>query len=160
MFEAYRLRAEGATPESDRTLVQSATTLERIAPHVRTFFRRFDNPADPVFGMRRLRPSLAWEFSRETTVPRRQEWAAAIVDANCPGLGAADRQRFSDLVVVLVSSSLGEAMAGYLNRSGQETADRVQWALEALLAHAVAAAAPERQAKARRPTGKRSRQPR
>ena len=137
LFEAYRLRVEGATAESDRALVQSATTLDRIAPHVRAFFRRFDNPADPVFGTSRLRPTLAWEFSREVTVPRRQEWAAAIVDANCPGLGPADRQRFSDLLVVLVSSSIGEAMHGYLNRSGKDTADRVQWALEALLAHAV-----------------------
>ena len=107
---------------------------------VNRFFRRFDDPSDPMFGMRRLRPSLAWEFSREVTVPRRQEWAAAIIDAHCPGLSVVDRQRFSDLVVVLVSSSLGEAMVGYLGRSGAETADRVQWALEALLTQAVSSA--------------------
>lgn len=140
LFEAYRLRVEGATTASDRAVVQSATTLDRIAPHVKAFFRRFDDPSDPMFGMRRLRPSLAWEFSREVTVPRRQEWAAAIIDAHCPGLSVVDRQRFSDLVVVLVSSSLGEAMVGYLGRSGAETADRVQWALEALLTQAVSSA--------------------
>ena len=149
LFEAYRLRVEGSSTEEERAITRSSTSVEKMAPHIRAFFRRFDDPADPVFGMRRLRPTLAWEFSREVTVPKRQEWAKAIIDANCPSLAPADRQRFSDLLVVLVSSSMGEAMRGYLNRSGKDTADRVNWAVHALLDHAVACASSARAGAAR-----------
>ena len=162
LFEAYRLRVEGSSTEEERAITRSSTSIEKMAPHIRAFFRRFDDPADPVFGMRRLRPTLAWEFSREVTVPKRREWAKAIIDANCPGLASIDRQRFSDLLVVLVSSSMGEAMRGYLNRSGKDTADRVNWAVHALLSHAVACASSARAGTAleRSPDHARARSPR
>jgi AcrR family transcriptional regulator len=143
LFEAYRLHVEGSEPAGGKT-ARVPTTMAGMAPAIRGFFRRFDDPGDPIGGMRRLGPSLAWEFSREVTVPRRQQWATDVIAAHCPELGAADRQRFSDLMVVLVSASMAEALRGYLNRSAGEVADRVIWAVDALLAHAKAQASKPR----------------
>jgi AcrR family transcriptional regulator len=144
LLDAYRLRIEGDAP-SDRL----PPTLTGMTSAVRAFFRRFDDPGDPLGGMRRLPVSPAWEFSRAITVPLRQAWAAEIIAASCHGLSAADRRRFSDLIVVLVSASTGEALRGYLDRSGEEAADRVLWAIGALIAHANARSTHRRGARGR-----------
>lgn len=133
LFEAFRLHIEGNRTSGNRT--PDVTQPAAVAAGVRTFFKRFDDPNDPVATMRRLRSSSVWEFSRTVTVPRRREWAAALCDARCPNANPRDRQRLIDLITVLVSASMAEAMGGYLGRTGKDTADRVNWAIEALITH-------------------------
>lgn len=134
LFEAFRLHVEGTSASHART--PDPTHPAAVTNAVRTFFKRFDDPTDPMATMRRLRSAPAWEFSRTVTVPRRREWVAALCDARCPKASARDRQRVIDLLTVLVSASMAEAMGEYLGRSGKDTADRVNWAIDALIAHA------------------------
>ncbi len=142
LFEAFRLHVEGTRASDKRT--PDAARPAAVAAGVREFFKRFDDPADPLATMRRLRASPAWEFSRTVTVPRRREWVAALCDARCPNASARDRQRLIDLLTVLVSASMAEAMGGYLGRTGKDTADRVNWAIDALIAYANRTADKER----------------
>ena len=135
MFEAYRLKIESAEPER-AWQAKTPTTISGLAPFVRAFFRRFEDPNDPLGNMKRLQHAMTWEFSREVTVPRRQAWINQLISTEFPGLARADRERLSDLFVVLLSASMGEALRGYLDRSAAEMVDRVGWALDALSAYA------------------------
>lgn len=101
---------------------------------LRKFFARFDDP-DGVYA-RATRLNSVWEFSRATTVPRRKAWCSAYIERQLPGLPEPQRALLLDLCVVLISSTMAEAHRGYLDRSGAETAERVQFALDALFAHA------------------------
>jgi AcrR family transcriptional regulator len=134
LFEAYRLHVEG--PQAHIDVGSMPVQRTAVAAVIREFFGRFDAPDDPLSGVGRLRAPLAWEFSREITVPRRQLWAEQIVAARAPRATGLTRKRLVDLLVVLVSSSMGEAFRGYLRASGAQTADRVVWAVEALLTQA------------------------
>lgn len=108
-----------------------------IEEGVRRFFGRFDDSDDL---MSAGRPGQMWELSRLGTVPRRRAMLEARVDAECRGLGEPERTWLVDTLVVLFSSATGEAFRGYLERSGAETAERVLFAMEALLRHGKALA--------------------
>lgn len=126
LFDAMYHRLEGITEGS------RATDEEPTVEALRRFFLRFDE-IDAM--AREARLSTHWEFSRAVTVPRRRASFARLVDRRLPGLPEPHRTWLIELGVVLVSSSTAESFHFYLDRSGSETADRVAFALEALLAH-------------------------
>ena len=134
LFEAIYLHEEARRPPRDK-----AEVLDRAS--IGELFARFDDPEDPLGKAPRL--GAAWEFSRASTVPRRRHHFEALVDQRLPRLPSPQREWLIDLGVVLISSSIGEAFRGYLDRTGAETADRVWFALEALLAHAATLQPPE-----------------
>lgn len=142
LFDAFRLHVEGPLAAQDvgRLPVHRAA----VAAAIRTFFARFDTTSDPLSGPGRLAAPLAWEFSREATVPGRRIWAERLVEARAPHAAGRSRERLIDLIVVLVSSSMGEACRGYLQATGAHTGDLVTWAVDALLAHAESSAASPR----------------
>lgn len=115
--------------------------LARLRDQLRELFRRADDPDDP---MSQGRLNAMWEFSRVGTVPLRREAALRALDTQAPGLPGPDREAIADLITVLISSAAGEAFRGYLELDASATADRVAYAVEALLAHArtLAARAP------------------
>ncbi len=135
LFEAYRLTVERALTGTAKPAALP-TTMAGMAPTVRAFFRRFGDPDDPIGHTKRLHNAMEWELSREVTVPRRMAWIDHVMTTQFPGLSRADRERMSDLFVVVVSASMAEALRGYLNRSPDEMADRAIWALNALSAYA------------------------
>lgn len=102
--------------------------------YVRAFFQRFDDP-DGVYA-KSTRLNAMWEFSRATTVPRRRALLDAYIANRAPHLEEPQRTWLLDLGVVLFSSAMSEAMRGYLDRTGVETADRVLFAFDALFTHA------------------------
>lgn len=104
--------------------------LDDLDTPLRTFFRCFDDPDDFV---RTGRLGVMWELSRAVTVPRRRAGMAELVEARCPGLPEPVRTHLIDACTVLVSTATGEAFRGYLGLNGDETTDRVLFALEALL---------------------------
>jgi AcrR family transcriptional regulator len=129
-------RALVAREEASSTPIHELDPSDLDAP-LRSFFRRFDDPDDIV---RKGRLSVMWELSRAGTVPRRRAGIEALVDARCPGLPEPERTYLVDTCVVLVSSATGEAFRGYLGLDGDGTADRVLFAIEALLASGAATA--------------------
>lgn len=126
------IRAVVAQQEA-KVPVSPSLDLASLDGAIRTFFRRFDDPDDVV---RAGRLSVMFEISRVGTIPRRRAAVEALVDVECPGLAQPERTWLVELIVVLVSSAVGEAFRGYLDRSGDETADRVMFAIDALIAHA------------------------
>lgn len=139
LFEAIYLDAERhAGPRADdlRALIDPVARRRML----RRFYARFDDPGDLYLRASRL--NAVWEFSRAATVPRRRALMAAWVDERVPTLSEPQRTWLIDLAVVMVSSATAEMMRGYLDRTGAETADRVEFALQALLAHAEALAGP------------------
>jgi len=82
------------------------------------------------------RLNTLWEFSRATTVPARRNVFERLVDQRIPGLQDPHRTWLVDLSVVLASSAIAEAFDGYLDVAGNDVADRVLFALDALYAHA------------------------
>ena len=127
LFEAFVTRHEASYPAA-------VAALDDVHGAVSMFFARFDDPNDAMFSMRRARAS--WEMSRLVTVPRRRALFGVWLDQQVPGLATAERERLLDLLVVLLSATTGEAFRGYLDRTGAETADRVSWAIDALVAQA------------------------
>ena len=111
------------------------------ASAARLFYARFDDPEDPLYRGREGRLGTLWEFSRVGTVPGRRAWFDAHLRKVAPHVPEPERTWLVDLGVVLVSSALGEAFHGYLDRTGAETADRVAFALDALLDRARALSA-------------------
>jgi len=132
LYEAYYLRLEGAQAGD---LPRTATEWNEA---LRRFFGRYDAPGGPHAVAGRL--SAHWEFSRTITVPIRRRAFEELLDEHAPGLREPERTWIVDLGVVLASSAMAEAMRGYLDRSGAETADRVGLAIDALFAHAAALA--------------------
>jgi AcrR family transcriptional regulator len=125
LFRAFVARDQARYRSADGPLDMNA--------QIRTFFARMDDPKDPM-GTARLH--VMWEFSRVATVPLRRQMLEAWLDREAPGLGEPHHTQVVDLGVVLLSSATGEAFRGYLDRTGAETADRVLFALDALIAHA------------------------
>lgn len=126
LIRAYIARLEAALGEPP------FSEEDDLGERVRSFFRRFDDPDDVV---RKGRLGVMWEISRVGTVPRRRAGFEALVDRRCPGLSANDKGMLVDACVVLVSSAAAEAFHGYLGLTAEQTADRVLFALEALLEH-------------------------
>lgn len=127
LFEAIYVRTEA-------TGVSTQEVEQDFHGSLRKFFARFDDPEG--VHARATRLNAVWEFSRATTVPRRKAWCEATISRQLPGLPEPQRTLLLDLCVVLLSSAMVEAHRGYLDRSGVETAERVQFALDALFAHA------------------------
>ena len=76
------------------------------------------------------------EMRRAVTIPRRRKEVEAHLDRELPGLPARERRVLSDLLVVLFSTATLEVFRMYLNASADVTADRIGYAVEALLEHA------------------------
>ena len=127
LIDALIAREERGAPS------RTSDPVASLPDDCRAFFRRFDDPED-ILNAGRL--NVMWQLSRVGTVPRRRALFERIVEERCPALPEPQRTWLIDLGVVLLSSATGEAFRGYLDRSGAETAERVQFALEALLAHA------------------------
>lgn len=123
-----------ASLEAGQPTVADVPDTADLLRGVRHFYARFDDP-EGVFG-RVTRLNTIWEMSRATTVPRRAAWFANYVDHRFPGLPEPQRTYVIDMGVVALSSAMAEAMRGYLDRSGAETAERVAFTLEALFAYA------------------------
>jgi AcrR family transcriptional regulator len=133
LFEAIYQDAEQDRMGDDAD-VRTLNDPSLRARMVRRFYARFDDPNEMFARASRL--GAVWEFSRAVTVPRRRAAMTAWVDASVPHLAEPQRTWLIDLAVVLLSSASAEMMRGYLDRTGAETADRVDFALQALLAHA------------------------
>lgn len=99
----------------------------------RTFFRAFDGSLPPgSLGF----TAGVMEVRRAVTIPRRRKEVEAHLDRELPGLPARERRVLSDLLVVLFSTATLEVFRMYLNASADVTADRIGYAVEALLEHA------------------------
>lgn len=120
-FTEREAKAHGEVPV-DRASLSAA--LARL-------FGRFDDPSDPFHTIPKL--SASWKFSRVGSVPRRRAWFDAYLAEEAPHLPEPERTWLIDVFVVLVSSTTGEAFAGYLDLKGAEMVPRVELALDALL---------------------------
>ena len=128
-------------------------TLADFRRGVRQFMARFDDPDDPLNRVKRAGGGAAlFSLSRETTVPRRREWLQALLDTEVPGAPPATRAVLIDLGIVLVSSAIGEAFRGYLGLTGSQSADRIIYAVEALIDRARRDAGTPRATRNRRTT--------
>jgi AcrR family transcriptional regulator len=133
LFEAIYQDAEQERM-GDEADVRTLNDPVLRARMLRKFYARFDDPNEVYARASRL--GAVWEFSRAVTVPRRRVAMTSWVNANVPQLAEPQRTWLIDLAVVLLSSASAEMMRGYLDRTGAETADRVGFALQALLSHA------------------------
>lgn len=113
-------------------------TFER---QLRAHWARFDDPSTIEHKATRL--SAMFELSRVGSVPRRRAVLEKLVDEAAPRLPEPQRTYVVELLIVIASSATAEAFRGYLGRGGVETADRVMFAYDALLAHAVSLQPPE-----------------
>lgn len=121
----------------------------RIEPLVRTFF---DRQARMSREFREDDSALIWQMRREVTVPERRAGIEQLIDLRVPGLAGSARTWLSDLLVVLISSVSASAFRNYVGCDADATADRVLWAVDALLEHARRTGAKGRTAKAARAT--------
>lgn len=76
-----------------------------------------------------------WNFRREITVPRRRKHMGERVDALVPNLPEPQRTWLIDLLTVIFSDVMATALRGYLELDAEAGAKRLEWAVEALLAH-------------------------
>jgi len=101
--------------------------LERL---VRDLFSRF-----AAMGMPAGTTSAAiMELRSKVTIPRRRRITDEAISKIQPGLAEPHRTWLSDLLVVLLSSSMVHTMQGYLGLSADESATRMHWLLSILLA--------------------------
>lgn len=107
---------------------------EDLVAVVRAFFER------RAAIERRLGPiadhPIAWELRRTVTVPLRRAWAEQMLRKHVGPLSPERRRVLVDLLVVLVSSTTAAAFARYVDCTPAQTAQRVQWAIDAFFEHA------------------------
>ena len=76
------------------------------------------------------------ELRSKVTIPRRRRLTDDAIARLLPDLGEPHRTWLSDLLVVLLSSSMVHTMQSYLGLPPEESAARMQWLVSALLADA------------------------
>lgn len=76
---------------------------------------------------------LVWELRRSHSVPARRAYVAKIIDERAPGTPEPQRTWLVDLLVVILSDTMASAFRGYLDLDADGTADRVIWAVDALV---------------------------
>lgn len=76
------------------------------------------------------------ELRSKVTIPRRRRLTDDAIEKVLPALGEPHRTWLSDLVVVLLSSSMAHTFTSYLGLSGAESAKRVHWLLATLFTEA------------------------
>lgn len=134
-FPTRRALFEALVEQMDRDVgVPPPTTPAEIAPYVRAFFVRQDQMAARYRALGAT--ALAWEVRREITVPRRRALVERMLAEVVPELEEPTRTWLADLIVVLVSTAMAGAMREYVGASGAAAADRVEWAIDALIARA------------------------
>lgn len=121
-------RSFGAPPK-DLDPARILTT--DLRPMVQALFRGFAHLAGTP-----LATAAVLELRGKVTIPRRRKLAEDAMEASLPGLREPHRTWLADLLVVLVSSSMVATMQGYLGLPPEESAKRLEWLLEALVADA------------------------
>jgi AcrR family transcriptional regulator len=129
--------------ESMRPAIPEVASFDRptFEEQIRKHWARFDDPSSLEHRATRL--SAMFELSRVGSVPRRRAVIEKLVNDAAPRLREPHRTYVIELLVVIASSATVEAFRGYLGRGGAETADRVMFAVDALLAHAASLQPPE-----------------
>ncbi len=131
-------RVESQGPPIPELASFDRETFER---ELRAHWARFDDPSTLEHKATRL--SAMFELSRIGSVPKRRAIAERLVAQAAPRLPEPQRTFVVELLIVIASSATVEAFRGYLGRGGVETADRVMFAVDALLAHAASLQPPE-----------------
>jgi AcrR family transcriptional regulator len=126
---------ESVVGEIEKTMPGPPPSVsDDFRPNVRGFFVRQAQIREKYGAF--ADSALLWQMRREITVPRRRAYVEQITARILPELREPERTWFVDLVVVMVSSMMSGALAEYVGAVGDGAADRIEWALDALIAHA------------------------
>ncbi len=132
-------RSLGAAPKD---LDPARVLTTDLRPMLQALFRGFAHLAGTP-----MATAAVLELRGKVTIPRRRKLAEDAIEASLPGLREPHRTWLADLLVVLVSSSMVQTMQSYLGLPPEESAKRLEWLIEALVADARART--ERAAKTR-----------
>ena len=120
---------DGGAPRAD---LDPATYFGAgLEPLVRQLFTRFSSVAMPLGGST---TAAIMELRSKVTIPRRRRFTDDAIAKMLPGLEEPHRTWLSDLLVVLLSSSMVHTMQSYLGLSADESATRMHWLLSILFA--------------------------